>query len=566
MLPSSLADIVVGPIRDLQLFLHQAVRHFGFGFMLIIGLTYFLQGFRGYAFGDGIIWFFSSVFGLDPGKFAIPKVTISQANRLHNKGPTQLFMSTILVTWNIKMVYGLLFDNFPLFGLKDIPYMMLSGVVAFVGFAALGVPSLTYNPSVTTFWFFLALMGLAMSDVIVDAMVVRHAKAAGESGGVDLQAYCWVLSSIGSIIGRPLAGSINGKDGQGSRFLLGVVYSSCSLLGCIVSLLHKEEKCSNPSWGIKKFVHQLVRLLESVFGNKLVYLPVAWIILNQAIVPDVSAAMNFWKKDIIDIGADKKAYIDTIGDLFSMGGIIVYTRYFKKVKFSIVFFWTQIAISLFALSDIILTIINTLYSLQSMPFFVLAAQLCPKDIEATFYAAMMSMGNVGGNIGTLFGGYLLETLHIVRISANSTAATNSTTSAAVLGNASSLLTALPSTSVASTTISAAISLATSVANSTTAQNSSTAAAVAAAPSSTGDMYDFTNLVLALWIRVGTMALSAFVVFVMVPNVPDQSADGTLQKDGTENGEEHIKLVRQRSAYSQVGDEEDEEHTLALNGL
>ncbi|KAJ3068259.1 hypothetical protein HDU98_008590 [Podochytrium sp. JEL0797] len=419
-------------------------------------------------------------------------------------------MSTIFITWNIKMIYGLIFDSFPLFGRKDIPWMVISGLISFIGFLALGIPALTPTPDATTFWFFLALMGLAMSDVIADAMVVVQARAAGQNGGANLQAYCWVLSGIGAFFGRPLAGYINGTDGQGSRLLLGVVYSTSSLLGCLVTLLHKEQKCENPHWSVNRFWSQLVRLFSAVFGNRLVWLPMSWIVLNQAIVPDVSAAMNFWKKDEIGIGADKKAYIDTIGDVFAFFGLIAYTRYFKRTKFSLIFFWTQILVAICGMSDIVLvkrwnveagisdiffligsqTIINTLYTFQAMPFFVLAAQLCPKDIEATFYAAMMSIGNIGGNIGTMYGGYLLESLHIVR------------------------------TSTLPVMVNGTLTTPT-------------------------EEYDFTNLPLFLWIRVASMAASAAVVFWMMPNQPEAEGDVEVH----EEDEEAVELVK--SAVSEA---------------
>ncbi|KAJ3120221.1 hypothetical protein HK100_012896 [Physocladia obscura] len=385
--------------------------------MLIIGTTYFLQGFRNYAFGDGIIWFFSDVFDLDPATKNNDLIPL----KYQNKQPPQM-----------------------------------------------------QQPS--------ALMGLAMSDVIADAMVVRQAREAGEAGGANLQAFCWVLSSVGGIIGRPFAGYINGKDGKGSRILLGVVYSISSLLGCTISLLHAEQKCTDPSWSIARFTRQIMRLIKSIFGNKLVWLPMAWIILNQAIVPDVSAAMNFWKRSVINVGADKKAYIDTVGDVFSICGIVLYTNFFM--------IGSQ-------------TVINTLYSFQGMPFFVLAAQLCPHDIEATFYATMMSIGNIGGNIGTMFGGYLLEELHIVRINEH-------------------------------------FDKNTTIALGSTQQQE--------------EEYDFTNLVLVLWIRVGAMAVSALFVFAMVPNVPEVKSDddsGEAKKvlDSEEicdGGGENVQLVRKRA--------------------
>jgi hypothetical protein len=47
-----------------------------------------------------------------------------------------------------------------------------------------------------------------------------------------------------------------------------------------------------------------------------------------------------------------------------------------------------------------------------MPFLILAAQLCPDDLEATFYASLMSISNGGSNLGTLWGGWLLNALHV----------------------------------------------------------------------------------------------------------------------------------------------------------
>ncbi|KAJ3403594.1 hypothetical protein HDU80_003991 [Chytriomyces hyalinus] len=489
--------LIVQPLLDLHGFLTQSVQEFSLTFMLIIGLTYFLQGFRSYAFGDGIIWFFSNVFQLDPG-------------------PTQLYMSTIFITWNIKMLYGLVFDNFPLFRRKDVPYLVISGMISCIGFLALGVPSLTSTPDVTTVWFFLALMGLAMSDVIADAMVVRQAREAGAAGGADLQAYCWVLSSIGGIIGRPLAGYITGTNGNGSRMLLGVIYSASSALGCIVSLMHKEQPCTDASWTVSKFWDQLKRLVFAIIGNTNVWMPMVWIVCGRAIVPDVSAAMNFWKRDVIGVGADTKAYIDTVGDVVSISGLVVYTKYFKKTRFSVLFFWTQIGVAVFALTDVVLvyrwnrvaglsdelfligsgTIIHTLHSFQAMPFLVLAAQLCPKDIEATFYAAMMSLGNVGANLGNLYGGYLLTQLHIVQMKAQDD----------------------PST---------------------------------AEPGKS--MYDFTYLPLALWIRVVSMGVSALFVFWLVPNSPEDVVDGVKRggdggvvdaewEDGMDEDDEAVRLV------------------------
>lgn len=129
-------------------------RDFEASFLFLIGVTYFMQGFRNYSFGDGIIWFYSHSFGLDPG-------------------PTQVYMSVIGITWNIKMLYGLLFDNFPLFQRHHKPYMFISTLISVFGFMGLRFEVFSNTTVTTALCFWLALMGMAMSDVIADAMVVK---------------------------------------------------------------------------------------------------------------------------------------------------------------------------------------------------------------------------------------------------------------------------------------------------------------------------------------------------------------------------------------------------------
>jgi hypothetical protein len=50
--------------------------------------------------------------------------------------------------------------------------------------------------------------------------------------------------------------------------------------------------------------------------------------------------------------------------------------------------------------------------LSDMPFLVMAAQLCPSDIEATSFATLMSLSNAGYNASTRWGGVLLQALGV----------------------------------------------------------------------------------------------------------------------------------------------------------
>ncbi|KAJ1538799.1 hypothetical protein HK096_001271 [Nowakowskiella sp. JEL0078] len=105
-------------------------------------------------------------------------------------GTIQSYVSTAKITWNIKMIYGLIFDNFPLFNRRFKPYMIISALFTLLGCVFLGFPFSSMNPDITLIWFWFTLMGMAMSDVLADAMIVKTAREAGTRGGANLQTLC----------------------------------------------------------------------------------------------------------------------------------------------------------------------------------------------------------------------------------------------------------------------------------------------------------------------------------------------------------------------------------------
>merc|ERR1712217_629137 len=50
--------------------------------------------------------------------------------------------------------------------------------------------------------------------------------------------------------------------------------------------------------------------------------------------------------------------------------------------------------------------------LAHMPVLVLAAQLCPPGVEATFFALLMSVLNVSGFVASFLGAWLTDLLHV----------------------------------------------------------------------------------------------------------------------------------------------------------
>jgi hypothetical protein len=252
-----------------------SLKTFGIGFIIIIGTVYFLQGFRNYVFGDAFDWFFRSAFQSSPGT-------------------VQHYKSIARITWNIKMLYGLIMDNFPIFHRHGIPYLMLSSILSLVGYLGLGIPSWSSSPASTLGFFWIALMGMGIADVITDALVVKKAKIVGQHGGANLQTFCWIMLYIGSLTGRPVSGTIVGTDGHGVRSLMLNVYTVTSGIVFFMALFLKEP-LSHIQGSFLRFLKQFVRLFKSIFLDKHVLCPMLWIFFAHAIVPDVSSAMTYWK-------------------------------------------------------------------------------------------------------------------------------------------------------------------------------------------------------------------------------------------------------------------------------
>merc|ERR1712187_963729 len=57
--------------------------------------------------------------------------------------------------------------------------------------------------------------------------------------------------------------------------------------------------------------------------------------------------------------------------------------------------------------EVLSTIVDRLFS---MPMYIFAARLCPKEVEATMFALIMGPSNFGHSTGVYIGGFLLEAL------------------------------------------------------------------------------------------------------------------------------------------------------------
>lgn len=121
-------------------------------------------------------------------------------------GDIELGSSIVLLSWSLKVIWGLIFDNIPIRRQHSKPYLLIASLLGFIGFLACsfdrGVP--TWN-SFLAFGFLLQLGG-ASSDVLIDGIVVKAGRTGGDGNSADLQVLCWVALAIGDIVANMVGG------------------------------------------------------------------------------------------------------------------------------------------------------------------------------------------------------------------------------------------------------------------------------------------------------------------------------------------------------------------------
>src|SRR4028119_118871 len=140
--------------------------------LIAILSVYFVQGILGLA-RLAVSFFLKDELGLSPAQVAA-------------------LMGIAALPWVIKPLFGFLSDGLPLFGYKRRPYLILSGLMGTT--AWLGLATVVHTAWAATGAILLSSLSVAVSDVIVDSLVVERARKESLSDSGSLQSLSWGTS------------------------------------------------------------------------------------------------------------------------------------------------------------------------------------------------------------------------------------------------------------------------------------------------------------------------------------------------------------------------------------
>jgi len=341
--------------------------------------------------------------------------------------PVQMsvIMGICSIPWMIKPLYGFISDSLPLFGYHRKPYIVLSGILGCTAWVCLG--TVVHTSTTATIMIVLSSLSVAISDVIVDSIVVERARSESEAKIGSLQSLCWGSSAMGGLCTAYLSGLLLEYFTNRIVFLITALFPlMISSVAWLISEkpINKDDKKSNNT------KYQLGQIRQAI-TQKAIWLPTAFIFVWHA-TPNAESAFFYFTTNELQFQPEFLGRVRLVTSLASLIGVWAFQRYLKTIPFRIMFSWGIFLSTALGMTTLLLVthtnrllgiddhwfslgdslIITVIGQVLFMPILVLSTKLCPPGIEATFFALIMSVFNLGGTVSYALGSIMMKWLGI----------------------------------------------------------------------------------------------------------------------------------------------------------
>ena len=322
------------------------------------------------------------------------------------------FFGFIGLGWSIKPLFGLVSDLFPLGGRRRRPYLLLATAATALCFLALALTAGGGGPASVAWLLLLAGLGIAMTDVVIDALAVERGQAGGITG--EIQAVQWGALSVAGLI----AGSLGGYIAE--HGLLTIMLVACAALAAfslaITFCFAREARKPPSSRPSLRFAWQQLQGSDRL---KTLAAVAAFLFLWN-FNPFSSNVLQEYATQHLRLS---EQFFGHLVSLQNVGYILACVAYFTLCQripprfllhgcilagiLSTAAYWffagprSAIAVSL---------LFGFAYQLGLLMQLDLAARLCPAQSAATTFALLMAIGNSGVTAATYLGGLWYDRL------------------------------------------------------------------------------------------------------------------------------------------------------------
>lgn len=344
-------------------------------------------------------------------------------------GPAQMgaLLGIAALPWIVKPLFGLLSDGLPWGGYRRRPYLILSGLLG--SLAWLIFAFWVQTAWAATLMLLLASLSVALGDVIVDALVVERAQRESLGQAGSLQSLTWGISALGGIVTAYFSGLLLEFVSAQTIFLITALFPLVATGAAFLieeeSLNPEEHQALIPSTG------QQLRQLWQAMGQKTILWPTLFIFLWQA-TPNADSAFFYFTTNELRFEPEFLGRVRLVTSVASLVGVALYQRFFKTIPFRPMLGWSTVISAILGMTPLILIthsnralgiddhwfslgdnlILTVMGQVAFMPVLVLSARLCPRGIEATLFALLMSIWNLSGLVSYELGSLLTHWLGV----------------------------------------------------------------------------------------------------------------------------------------------------------
>src|SRR3989344_1948512 len=376
---------------------------------ILIPFVYFIAGATGIA-SVATTFYFKDDLGLSPAQVAV-------------------LGSITIIPWSIKPIYGFISDRQPIFGYRRKPYLFLSGLMGAGGYFSMATWVNGFTGAMVAS--LLSAFGFALADVIVDGVIAerrRDQKVAGK-----MQSICRASIMVGALVTAYSSGILVESIGARNVFY---ITGTLPLLTSMLAMIITEDRAERIIFSVK----ETWRKFKGALSKDLLW-AVAFVFIWRA-TPSSGGGLTYYMIDELQFDPEFFGRLSLISHAMSITGVLFFRKFLLSVSLRKLFFWIIIAavvLSLpslgivykwyevlhmsprfFAMADTFIS--APLSEIAFLPLLVLAARLCPKGIEATMFAVLASIMNIGLAVSDLGGAWLLTIFDVHQ--ATETAAAN----------------------------------------------------------------------------------------------------------------------------------------------
>lgn len=333
-------------------------------------------------------------------------------------------LGIVALPWMVKPLFGFISDGLPIFGYRRRPYLILSGVLGALSWVALA--TIVHSAWAATLTIALGSLSIAISDVIVDSLVVERARNESVSGAGSLQALCWGASALGGLLTAYFSGALLQQFNPQTVFAITAAFPL--IVSAVAWLIAEEPVTAQPNWSIVK--NQLGQLRQAV-TQKAIWMPTVFLFLWQA-TPTAESAFFYFSTNELGFEPEFLGRVRLVTSIASLIGVWIFQRFLKAVPFRTIFGWSIVLSSVLGMTMLLLVthtnraigiddrwfslgdslVLTAMGQIAFMPVLVLAARLCPPGVEATLFALLMSVVNLAGLVSYEFGAILTHWLGV----------------------------------------------------------------------------------------------------------------------------------------------------------